>query len=124
MPHLVFELFFLLVSEAPSLYNYRLSEVGFSHFVKIYKPWFIGRSAFLSEVEEKKRRLVRFTIKGKSQRLAQPGDPLFDEKGKVVGVVTSCSIDSEGGVVGLAMVDIAFAVEGTEFVLRDRKSVV
>lgn len=98
-------------------YNYRLSEVGFSHFVKIYKPWFIGRSAFLSEVEEKKRRLVRFTIKGKSQRLAQPGDPLFDEKGKVVGVVTSCSIDSEGGVVGLAMVDIAFAVEGTEFVI-------
>lgn len=31
--------------------------------------------------------------------------------------MTSCSIDSEGGVVGLAMVDIAFAVEGTEFVI-------
>lgn len=97
--------------------NYKLSEVGFSHFVKIYKTWFIGRSAFLSEVEEKKRQLVRFTIKGKSQRLAQPSDPLFDEKGKVVGVVTSCSIDSEGGVVGLAMVDFAFAVEGTEFII-------
>lgn len=97
--------------------NYKLSEVGFSHFVKIYKPWFIGRDAFLSEVEEKKRQLIRFTIQGKSQRLAQPGDPLFDDKGKVVGIVTSCSIDSEGGVVGLAMVDFAQSAEGTEFII-------
>ncbi len=97
--------------------NYKLSEVGFSHFVKIYKPWFIGRDAFLAEVEEKKRLLIRFTIHGKSQRLAQPGDPLFDDKGKVVGIVTSCSIDSEGGIVGLAMVDFAQSAEGTEFVI-------
>lgn len=97
--------------------NYKLSEVGLSHFVKIYKPWFIGRSAFLSEVETRKRQLVRFTIEGKSGRLAQPGDPLFDDKGKVVGIVTSCSIDSDGGVVGLAMVDFAQSAEGTRFVI-------
>ena len=38
---------------------------------------------------------------------------VVDRKGKVVGRVTSCAIDSEGYLLGQAYVDLKYAEEGT-----------
>jgi glycine hydroxymethyltransferase len=46
-------------------------------------------------------------------RLAHNGDPVIDPKGKVIGVVTSCSIDSEGYLSGQAYLDLRYKNEGT-----------
>jgi len=45
--------------------------------------------------------------------VAHPGDPVLDAKGRVIGVVTSCAIDTEGMLTGQAFVDKKYAVEGT-----------
>ncbi len=42
-----------------------------------------------------------------------PGTPLLDRRGRVVGLVTSCSIDTEGYQTGQAYLKEDFAVEGT-----------
>jgi glycine hydroxymethyltransferase len=49
----------------------------------------------------------------KVARPAHQGDPLIDKKGRVVGVVTSCSIDSEGYQLGQAYLKDEFMEEGT-----------
>jgi glycine hydroxymethyltransferase len=38
-----------------------------------------------------------------------------DERGKVIGTVTSCAIDSEGSLTGQAYVPEKYAAEGTAF---------
>lgn len=45
--------------------------------------------------------------------MPQQGDPVVDDKGKVVGFVTSCAIDTEGQQVGQAYVRNAYTAEGT-----------
>ena len=40
-------------------------------------------------------------------------DPVLDQKGRVIGVVTSCAVDSEGFLTGQASLELKYAVEGT-----------
>jgi glycine hydroxymethyltransferase len=47
--------------------------------------------------------------------MAHLGDPIVDEKGKVVGTVTSCAINSEGSLTGQAFVGKKYSKEGTQF---------
>ena len=42
-----------------------------------------------------------------------PACTLIEPKGKVIGVVTSCSIDSEGFLSGQAYLDLKYTAEGT-----------
>lgn len=44
--------------------------------------------------------------------MPRQGDVVVSRKGRVVGTVTSCSIDSEGGLTGLAFVQKAYAAVG------------
>ena len=46
-------------------------------------------------------------------RPAHQGDPVIDKKGRVIGVVTSCAIDSEGYQLGQAYLKDEFTEEGT-----------
>jgi glycine hydroxymethyltransferase len=90
-----------------------VAEAGFGSYVKTYKPWFIGREAFL-EYEKLRRNVVcRFRFSEKGVRVAHNGDPVLDRKGKVIGWVTSCAIDSESYLTGQALVDFKNAEEGT-----------
>ena len=57
--------------------------------------------------------VVRFSFTELGQRMAHNGDPVLDKKGKVIGWVTSCSLDSAGYLTGQAYVGLASAVEGT-----------
>jgi glycine hydroxymethyltransferase len=48
---------------------------------------------------------------------------VVNRQGQVIGAVTSCSIDSEGYLLGLAIIDIRYAKEGTPlgiFVLPEK----
>jgi glycine hydroxymethyltransferase len=91
-----------------------VGDAGFGSYVKTYKPWFVGRVAFLKQEAERKGDLVRFRFNEKGVRMAHNGDPIVDERGRVIGVVTSCAVESEGYLLGQAYVQKKYAVEGTQ----------
>lgn len=91
-----------------------VAEAGFGSYVKVYKPWFIGRQAFIEREAQRTGILVRFRFVEKNVRTAHNGDPVLDGKGRVIGVATSCAIDMEGFWTGQAFIDDKFAVEGTQ----------
>ena len=93
--------------------NLSVSEAGFGSYVKIYKPWFIGRDAFIQKESKRGGVVVRFRFDEKAVRMAHNSDPVLDGKGKVIGYVTSCAIDKEGYLTGQAFIDLKDAVEGT-----------
>jgi glycine hydroxymethyltransferase len=82
-----------------------VSEANFGSFVKTYKPWFIGRDAYLAREAKRKGIVIRFRFQEKGVRMAHNNDPVIDKKGKVIGVVTSCAIDSEGYLTGQAYIE-------------------
>ncbi|HWQ04193.1 MAG TPA: glycine cleavage system aminomethyltransferase GcvT [Longilinea sp.] len=90
-----------------------VAEAGFGSYVKTYKPWFIGREPFIAREKERQGVVVRFRFTEKGIRMAHHGDPVLDHKGRVIGVVTSCAVDSEGYLTGQAFVELKSAVEGT-----------
>jgi glycine hydroxymethyltransferase len=90
-----------------------VAEAGFGSYVKTYKPWFIGRQAFLEREKTRKGVVVRFRFNEKGVRMAHPGDPVLDRRGKVAGWVTSCAIDREGYLLGQAFVDLKNAEQGS-----------
>lgn len=94
--------------------NLAVGEAGFSSYVKEYKPWFIGRSAFMKRELDRKNVVARFRFDQQRVRMAHLGDPVINDRGKVIGVVTSCAIDSDEYLTGQAYIDNQFAVEGTE----------
>lgn len=93
--------------------NLGVAEAGFGSFVKTYKPWFIGRAAYIAREAARTAEVVRFRFTEKGVRMAHNADPIVDKKGKTVGVVTSCAIDSDGFLTGQAYVDLKAADEGT-----------
>jgi glycine hydroxymethyltransferase len=93
--------------------NLGVSEAGFGSYVKVDKPWFIGREAYIAREKTRTTEVVRFRFTEKGVRMAHNGDPVLDVKGKVVGVVTSCAIDSESFLTGQALVDFKNMAEGT-----------
>jgi len=89
-----------------------VAEAGFGSYVKTYKPWFIGREAYLKREQTRKGVVARFKLVEKGRK-AHPGDPVLNQRGQVIGWVTSCAIDSEGMWTGQAFVEKGTAVDGT-----------
>jgi len=83
-----------------------VAEAGFGSYVKTYKPWFIGRKAYLEKEANRKGVVIRFRFNEKGMRMAHPGDPVMEKRGKVIGWVTSCAIDLDGYLTGQAFVDL------------------
>jgi glycine hydroxymethyltransferase len=99
------------------------AEAGFPGYVKYHKPFFIGRDVLLAGDLRRKRELIRWRMEQKGVRRPGTHAPVTNKSGQVIGYVTSCSIDSEGYLLGLAIVDIRFAKEGTSlsiFVLPEK----
>jgi glycine hydroxymethyltransferase len=94
-------------------HNLNPADAGFGSFVKLWKPFFIGRRPFITLEEQRDRILVRFRMVEKGVRRPEPGDPVLDRRGKVVGHVTSCAIDAEGYLLGQAMVPQGMSEPGT-----------
>ena len=89
------------------------ADAGFGSYVKLWKPFFVGKAAFLQHERERAAVVTRFRMDHKGVRAPHPGDPLVDGRGRVVGTVTSCSIDSDGYQLGQAYLKLDYAQEGT-----------
>ena len=84
--------------------NLNPAEAGFGAYVKLYKPFFIGKRAFIEREAKRKTQVSRFRLDSKGAdgsastrpRPAHYGDPIVNARGRVVGTVTSCNIDSDG----------------------------
>jgi len=90
-----------------------VAEGGFGSYVKTYKPWFIGRDAYVAREKERKSVVVRFRFADQRVRMAHNSDPVADKDGKTIGYVTSCAIDVDRFLTGQAYIDLKYAVEGT-----------
>ena len=89
------------------------ADAGFAPYVKLYNPFFIGKAAYLAHELERQARLVRFRFDEEHAPMPRQGDVVVSRKGRVVGAVTSCSIDSDGWLTGLAYVQKRHARRGT-----------
>ncbi|HMK09642.1 MAG TPA: glycine cleavage system aminomethyltransferase GcvT [Anaerolineales bacterium] len=90
-----------------------VGDAGFGTYVKTYKPWFVGREAFLEQEARRQGEVARFRFDEKGVRMAHGRDPVVDRKGRVIGFVTSCAVDREGFLLGQAYLDRKSAAEGT-----------
>ncbi|MCC6607600.1 MAG: glycine cleavage system aminomethyltransferase GcvT [Anaerolineae bacterium] len=93
--------------------NLNPGDAGFGSYAKLWKPFFVGRAAFITREEKRDRVVVRFRMNEKGVRRPDGGDPVLDKRGKVVGTVTSCAIDSEGYLLGQAVVPVSMSEAGT-----------
>jgi glycine hydroxymethyltransferase len=94
--------------------NMNPADAGFGSYVKLYKPFFIGKRAFLEHEAKRDVQISRFRMDNKGVRPAHQGDPIVDNRGRVVGIVTSCSIDSDGYQLGQALMNKSYRKRGTQ----------
>jgi glycine hydroxymethyltransferase len=90
-----------------------VAEGGFGSYVKPYKPWFIGRDAYVAREQERKGVVVRFTFDEQRVRMAHNGDPVMNANGERIGYVTSCAIDGARFITGQAYLENGYVKEGT-----------
>ena len=103
--------------------NLTVSEAGFLPFLKLNSAWFIGRETFVAREAKRTGVVARFTFDEKAVRMAHHGDPVVDIKGRMIGFVTSCAIDSNGYLTGQAFLDKKATVEGTKiFIFQNAPS--
>jgi glycine hydroxymethyltransferase len=112
-----------LGSGRPGERDLGVAEAGFGGYVKLSKPWFIGREAFVAREQTRKGVVVRFQFPEKGVRMAHNGDPVLDKHGKVIGWVTSCAADMDGTLTGQAYVELKYVVEATPILVYQSASV-
>ncbi len=93
------------------------ADAGMSNYVKVSKPFFVGRAAFLAHERSRNGEIIRFRFNNKAGRMAHPNDPVFNSDGEQVGTVTSCSRDSEGYRLGQAYVRTGYRRAGLELLV-------
>ncbi len=91
-------------------------EAGYGAFVKLHKPFFVGRPAMIRAAEGRGREIARFQTKEKGIRAVRGGFPVVTSRGEYAGVVTSCTL-VDGVQTGLALVDHASAAEGASWAI-------
>ncbi len=90
-------------------------QVGFAGYIKSHKPFFIGKNAYYQKVAKSTVKLSRFRMSEKGVRMPKLGDPVLDNRGRVIGTVTSCALDTEGYLLGMAVIDQTVgAKDGTQ----------
>ena len=95
-----------------------VAEGGFGSYDKPYKPYFIGRDAYVARERARQGVVVRFTFDEQRVRMAHNGDPVMNANGERVGFVTSCAIDGQRFITGQAFVEFAYAKEGTPILIH------
>ena len=71
----------------------------------------------MAHEREREARLIRFRFDEQHARVPKQGDVVVSRKGRVVGEVTSCSIDSDGWLTGLAFVQRQYTQRGTRLAI-------
>ena len=96
-------------------YSMNPFEAGFGSYVKLHKPFFIGRSTCVANYVKRERSLIRFSVDAGARRV-QTGATVLDRAGTVIGHVTSCVSLSEEQI-GLALVNQLTLEAGTSLTL-------
>jgi glycine cleavage system T protein len=90
------------------------SGAGFGAYVKLHKPYFIGREAHLAREKTRNMQVVRFRMNERGVRMPKTGDPVITRKGQAIGWVTSAAVDVDGRILGLAYVQSRAGRPGEE----------
>ena len=85
---------------------------GFGAYVKLHKPYFIGREAHLQGEQERTMEIARFRMNEKGVRMPKTGDPVINRRGRAVGWVTSAAVDVDGWILGQAYIETRYGQEG------------
>ncbi|NUN48188.1 MAG: glycine cleavage system aminomethyltransferase GcvT [Candidatus Brocadiae bacterium] len=86
-------------------------EAGYGAFVKLHKPWFVGRDALIARMAASKNEVVRFRLNSDKARAVRAGYPVSNLKGQTIGEVTSCTLVGKAQI-GMALIDRRFAKTG------------
>jgi glycine hydroxymethyltransferase len=87
---------------------------GFSGYVKLHKPYFIGRTACIEGEKSRTMEIARFRMSERGVRMPKNGDPVINKKGQAIGWVTSAAVDVEGLILGLAYIQSRYHRLGEE----------
>lgn len=91
-------------------YDVTAFQSGFGSYIKLHKPFFIGKLALIDRrVLSFDSLICRFRMDVKGVPAIHTGSPVVDRRGRYIGVVTSCALDSSGYQLGLALVDKRYA---------------
>jgi len=93
-------------------------EAGFASYVKLHKPFFIGRSRAIEFYLNRSREIVRFTVESEA-RPVRPDAAVLDRNGVVIGRVTS-SVSLGSAQVGMALLEKTDLDPGTEIILLNQ----
>jgi glycine hydroxymethyltransferase len=88
------------------------ADASFDPYVKLYKPFFVGKAAYMAHEQERQAQLIRFRVNEQEARMPGQGDVIVSRAGQVVGTVTSCCVDGEGWLTGLAYVQKEYTKAG------------
>ena len=100
--------------ELASVHQISPIESGYGSYVRLHKPFFIGRAAMLEGHKNQNRSVVRFALEDKGGRVLRPNNPvLAGRKAQYAGVVTS-AVATGSRQVGQALIDSKFAKVGTD----------
>jgi glycine hydroxymethyltransferase len=86
-------------------YDISPTGAGFGGYVKLHKPYFIGRRAHMAKEEERTMEVARFRMNEKGVRMPKTGDPVVNRRGRAIGWVTSAAVDVDGLILGLAYIE-------------------
>jgi glycine hydroxymethyltransferase len=88
-------------------------EAGYGSFVRLHKPFFVGRHEMVAAASKPSRVVVRFRVPEQGGKMIRPGNVVVDgRRGDYAGLVTSCT--AVGGYqYGLALADPSLAAPGT-----------
>jgi glycine hydroxymethyltransferase len=92
----------------------RPDDAGLEGYVKVYKPFFVGRAAHRAHASTRDMTVVRFRINERGGPPPEQGDRVVDRRGRVIGQVTSAAQDTDGELIGMAYVDQRFSSPGGE----------
>jgi glycine cleavage system T protein len=85
---------------------------GFAAYVKLHKPYFVGRSAYLEREQTRTMEIARYRMNSRGVRMPKTGDPVLNDRGQAVGWVTSAAVDVDGVILGLAYLQSRYARPG------------
>ncbi len=96
--------------------HYSISPVGagFGSYVKLHKPYFVGRPAHLEREKARTMEIARFRMNDRGVRMPKSGDPVVNRKGRAIGWVTSAAVDVDGLILGLAYIEGRYHRPGDE----------
>jgi len=91
-------------------------ETGYGGFVKLHKPFFIGRDEMVRSVLNREREVVRFKIDKKGAKKVRRGNLVAAKDGTILGVVTS-SVVAGNVQIGLALIKRGQVKDGDPLLL-------